>query len=105
MVWSEPDTHIPRPCDRGAGDDWRVVFGVLYLYLKPVPTRGAVPLDGQDLNPLLQDPGLAFHPFLYLGYVGLSMAFSFAVAALIEGVLMPHGGVGCVHGHWRHGFS
>ncbi len=47
----------------------------------PVP-----PFDGRDLNPLLQDPGLAFHPpFLYLGYVGLSMAFSFAVAALIEG--------------------
>jgi cytochrome c-type biogenesis protein CcmF len=44
------------------------------------------PLDGQDLNPLLQDPGLALHPpFLYLGYVGLSMSFSFAVAALIEG--------------------
>ncbi len=44
------------------------------------------PLDGRDLNPLLQDPGLAFHPpFLYIGYVGLSMAFSFAVAALIEG--------------------
>ena len=44
------------------------------------------PLDGQDLNPLLQDPGLAFHPpFLYLGYVGLSMSFSFAVAALLEG--------------------
>ena len=44
------------------------------------------PLDGTDLNPLLQDPGLAFHPpFLYLGYVGFSMAFSFAVAALIEG--------------------
>ncbi|MEF3046584.1 heme lyase CcmF/NrfE family subunit [Pseudotabrizicola sp. L79] len=44
------------------------------------------PLNGEDLNPLLQDPGLAFHPpFLYLGYVGLSMAFSFAVAALIEG--------------------
>lgn len=44
------------------------------------------PLNGQDLNPLLQDPGLAFHPpFLYLGYVGLSMAFSFSVAALIEG--------------------
>ena len=42
--------------------------------------------DGRDLNPLLQDPGLAFHPpFLYLGYVGLSMSFSFAVAALIEG--------------------
>ncbi len=44
------------------------------------------PPDGRGLNPLLQDPGLAFHPpFLYLGYVGFSMAFSFAVAALIEG--------------------
>jgi len=44
------------------------------------------PLDGADLNPLLQDPGLAFHPpMLYTGYVGFSMAFSFAVAALIEG--------------------
>lgn len=44
------------------------------------------PFNGHDLNPLLQDPGLAFHPpFLYLGYVGLSMSFSFAVAALIEG--------------------
>ncbi len=44
------------------------------------------PLDGNGLNPLLQDPGLAFHPpFLYLGYVGLSMAYSFAIAALIEG--------------------
>ncbi|MEO0665361.1 MAG: heme lyase CcmF/NrfE family subunit, partial [Pseudomonadota bacterium] len=44
------------------------------------------PLNGRDLNPLLQDPGLAFHPpFLYLGYVGLSLTFSFAVAALIEG--------------------
>jgi len=45
-----------------------------------------VPLDGMGLNPLLQDPGLAFHPpFLYLGYVGFSMSFSFSVAALIEG--------------------
>ena len=44
------------------------------------------PIDGNDLNPLLQDPGLAFHPpMLYTGYVGLSIAFSFAVAALIEG--------------------
>ncbi|MGB0682115.1 MAG: heme lyase CcmF/NrfE family subunit [Magnetovibrionaceae bacterium] len=42
--------------------------------------------DGRDLNPLLQDPGLAFHPpMLYIGYVGFSMAFSFAIAALIEG--------------------
>ena len=48
------------------------------------------PLEGRGLNPLLQDPGLAFHPpFLYLGYVGFSMAFSFAIAALIEGRVDP----------------
>jgi cytochrome c-type biogenesis protein CcmF len=46
----------------------------------------AIPLDGKGLNPILQDPGLAIHPpMLYLGYVGLSMAFAFAVAALITG--------------------
>ncbi len=44
------------------------------------------PPNGDDLNPLLQDPGLAFHPpVLYLGYVGFSIVFSFAVAALLEG--------------------
>ncbi|MBI5261878.1 MAG: heme lyase CcmF/NrfE family subunit [Bradyrhizobium sp.] len=44
------------------------------------------PADGNGLNPILQDPGLAIHPpFLYLGYVGFSMAFSFSVAALIDG--------------------
>ena len=43
-------------------------------------------VEGQGLNPVLQDPALAFHPpFLYAGYVGFSIAFSFAVAALIEG--------------------
>ena len=58
----------------------------LLLTSNPFWRLAVPPLDGQDLNPLLQDPGLAFHPpFLYLGYVGLSMAFSFAVAALIEG--------------------
>ncbi|WP_425098507.1 heme lyase CcmF/NrfE family subunit [Tropicibacter sp. S64] len=52
----------------------------------PFLRMGVPPMDGTDLNPLLQDPGLAFHPpFLYLGYVGLSICFSFAVAALIEG--------------------
>jgi cytochrome c-type biogenesis protein CcmF len=52
----------------------------------PFARLNPVPLDGQGLNPLLQDPGLAFHPpFLYLGYVGFSLPFSFAVAALIEG--------------------
>ncbi len=44
------------------------------------------PQNGRGLNPVLQDPGLAFHPpFLYLGYVGFSVSFAFAVAALIEG--------------------
>ncbi|HWI37040.1 MAG TPA: heme lyase CcmF/NrfE family subunit [Burkholderiales bacterium] len=44
--------------------------------------------DGQDLNPLLQDPGMVFHPpMLYMGYVGFSVAFSFAVAALLSGKL------------------
>ncbi len=44
------------------------------------------PIDGRDLNPLLQDPGLASHPpLLYLGYVGFCVPFAFAVAALIEG--------------------
>jgi len=44
------------------------------------------PLEGRDLNPILQDLGLAIHPpLLYLGYVGFSVCFSFAVAALIEG--------------------
>ena len=51
-----------------------------FLRLDPAP------LDGNGLNPVLQDPALAFHPpFLYTGYVGFSMAFSFAVAALIDG--------------------
>ncbi|EIM25463.1 heme lyase CcmF/NrfE family subunit [Microvirga lotononidis] len=44
------------------------------------------PLEGQDLNPLLQDPGLAIHPpLLYIGYVGFSISFAFACAALIDG--------------------
>lgn len=51
-----------------------------FARLVPAPSEGA------GLNPLLEDPGLAFHPpFLYLGYVGFSTAFSFAAAALIEG--------------------
>jgi len=48
------------------------------------------PLEGDGLNPLLQDPGLAFHPpFLYLGYVGFSVVYAFAVAAMIEGRVDP----------------
>ncbi|WP_417518646.1 heme lyase CcmF/NrfE family subunit [Minwuia sp.] len=56
----------------------------------PFERLSPAPFEGQGLNPLLQDPALAIHPpFLYLGYVGLSVAFSFAVAALIEGRVDP----------------
>ncbi len=52
----------------------------------PFARLDPAPFDGQELNPLLQDPGLVLHPpLLYLGYVGFSVAFSFAAAALIEG--------------------
>jgi cytochrome c-type biogenesis protein CcmF len=54
----------------------------------PLARLADAPLQGQSLNPALQDPALAFHPpMLYLGYVGMSVVFSFAVAALIEGRL------------------
>ncbi len=61
-------------------------FAFLLFTSNPFLRLAFPPFNGEGLNPLLQDPGLAFHPpFLYLGYVGLSMSFSFAVAALIEG--------------------
>ena len=48
----------------------------------------SAPMDGSDLNPLLQDPGLIIHPpLLYMGYVGFSVAFAFAIAALMGGRL------------------
>jgi cytochrome c-type biogenesis protein CcmF len=61
-----------------------------YLFIlvtsNPFLRLSPAPLEGRDLNPILQDLGLAIHPpLLYLGYVGFSIAFSFAVAALIEG--------------------
>ncbi|MBF0561360.1 MAG: heme lyase CcmF/NrfE family subunit [Alphaproteobacteria bacterium] len=58
----------------------------ILLTSNPFARLDPAPLNGRGMNPLLQDPGLAFHPpMLYLGYVGFSMAFSFAIAALIEG--------------------
>ena len=57
-----------------------------FLTSNPFIRVNPMPLNGNGLNPVLQDPGLAFHPpFLYLGYVGFSVAFSFAVAGLIQG--------------------
>jgi cytochrome c-type biogenesis protein CcmF len=56
------------------------------LTSNPFVRLDPAPSDGRGLNPILQDPALAFHPpFLYTGYVGFSIAFSFAIAALIEG--------------------
>ena len=68
-----------------------VAFLTFILFTSnPFTRQFPAPLDGRELNPLLQDPGLAFHPpWLYLGYVGFSVAFSFAVAALIEGKVDP----------------
>jgi len=59
-------------------------YAFLLFASNPFARLDPAPAEGQGLNPLLQDPGLAFHPpTLYLGYVGLSVAFSFAVGALI----------------------
>ena len=71
-----------------AVQSWIAVAFYLFILLtsNPFLRLAPAPLEGQSLNPILQDPGLAFHPpMLYFGYVGFSMAFSFAIAALIEG--------------------
>jgi cytochrome c-type biogenesis protein CcmF len=58
----------------------------IVLASNPFTRVWPAPFEGQGLNPILQDPALAIHPpFLYAGYVGFSMAFSFAIAALLEG--------------------
>ena len=65
-------------------------FGFLLFASNPFERLDPAPVDGRGLNPLLQDPGLAFHPpTLYLGYVGLSVAFSLAVGGLIRGNVGP----------------
>src|SRR5438034_7361719 len=62
----------------------------ILLTSNPFLRQFPVPPDGMGLNPILQDPGLAFHPpWLYLGYVGFSISFCFAIAALIEGRVDP----------------
>lgn len=63
---------------------------ILFILLTSSPFERLLPgaEDGRDLNPLLQDPGLIFHPpMLYMGYVGFSVAFAFAIAALLSGRL------------------
>ena len=63
---------------------------LLFLLLTSNPFERMLPMaeDGRDLNPLLQDPGMVIHPpMLYMGYVGFSVAFAFAIAALLGGRL------------------
>jgi len=71
-----------------AVQSWIAVAFILFILTtsNPFLRIAQAPAEGRDLNPLLQDPGLAIHPpLLYVGYVGLSISFSFAIAALIEG--------------------
>ena len=68
-----------------------VAVGFLLFMLitsNPFMRLSEIPADGRDLNPLLQDPGLVFHPpMLYMGYVGMAVPFAFAIAALLNGRL------------------
>jgi cytochrome c-type biogenesis protein CcmF len=71
-----------------AVQSWIAAAFYLFILLtsNPFQRLANAPFEGRDLNPILQDPGLAIHPpLLYLGYVGFSIAFSFAIAALIDG--------------------
>ena len=84
--------HLPLPMvARILGVMGWVAVGFLLFTLvtsNPFERLFPAPLDGRDLNPLLQDPGMVIHPpMLYMGYVGFSVAFAFAVAALIGGNL------------------
>ncbi len=63
---------------------------LMFILFTSNPFERLIPaaMDGRDLNPLLQDPGMVFHPpLLYMGYVGFSVAFAFAIAALLDGKL------------------
>ena len=84
--------HLPAPVlARILAVMGLVSVGFLLFMLvtsNPFDRLSPAPLDGRDLNPLLQDPGMVFHPpMLYMGYVGFGVAFAFAVAALIGGNL------------------
>jgi cytochrome c-type biogenesis protein CcmF len=84
--------HLPQPVlSRILSVMGLVSVGFLLFMLltsNPFDRLFPVPPDGRDLNPLLQDPGMVFHPpTLYMGYVGFCVAFAFAIAALIGGNL------------------
>lgn len=82
-----PDAMVARVLGVMAG----IALGFLLFMLltsNPFLRLSEIPEDGRDLNPLLQDPGLVFHPpMLYMGYVGFAVPFAFAIAALLNGRL------------------
>ncbi len=82
-----PETMVARVL----GTLGLVAFGfLLFILITSNPFERLLPAaaEGRDLNPLLQDPGLVIHPpLLYMGYVGFSVAFAFAIAALLSGQL------------------
>ncbi|TXH89472.1 MAG: heme lyase CcmF/NrfE family subunit [Rhodoferax sp.] len=82
-----PDTMVSRVL----GVLGLVAVGFLIFMLvtsSPFVRLADIPADGRDLNPLLQDPGLVFHPpLLYMGYVGMAIPFAFSIAALLNGRL------------------
>lgn len=85
-------THLPEAMRaRILGVMGLVSLGfLLFMLTVSNPFERLIPaaVDGRDLNPLLQDPGMVIHPpMLYMGYVGFSVAFSFAIAALLGGTL------------------
>ncbi|WJW76492.1 heme lyase CcmF/NrfE family subunit [Thiohalobacter sp. IOR34] len=84
---SVPETMLARVL----GVMGMVSVGFLLFLLitsNPFERLFPAPLEGRDLNPLLQDPGLAFHPpMLYMGYVGFSVAFAFSIAGMLGGRL------------------
>ncbi|MBW8830683.1 MAG: heme lyase CcmF/NrfE family subunit [Burkholderiales bacterium] len=92
LAVSQFSKHLPKPViARILGVMGLIGAGFLLFMLttsNPFERLFPVPADGNDLNPLLQDPGMVVHPpMLYMGYVGFSVAFSYAVAALLGGNL------------------
>jgi cytochrome c-type biogenesis protein CcmF len=88
-VWSR---HLPEDmAARVIGVMGLISVGFLAFLLltsNPFLRLLPIPMDGRDMNPLLQDPGMVIHPpMLYMGYVGFSVAFAFAIAALLSGKL------------------
>ena len=86
VAWHGRNRYADRLPVILAVQGWLTVgfFGLILFLSNPFERLFPVPADGHDLNPLLQDPGMAFHPpMLYLGYVGYSVPFAFAIAALL----------------------